>query len=89
MRTTRNRRRCWPSEPYHGDLLPAANHPRRLRDLSAPLNNDLPDAYNEWSNLHLKRLSDVQRQGEVCQEIKVEPDEFARFAAGEQVHAQL
>jgi hypothetical protein len=29
----------------------------------------------------LKKLSDVRRQGEVCQEIKVEPDEFARFAA--------
>jgi hypothetical protein len=45
------------------------------------LNNDLPDTYNEWSNLHLKKLSDVRRQGEVCQEIKVQPDEFARFAA--------
>ena len=53
------------------------------------LNNDLPDTYNEWSNLHLKKLSDVRRQGESLPGNQSRAGRVCAVRGGEQVHAQL
>jgi hypothetical protein len=43
------------------------------------LNNDLPDAYEEWLGFLMKGESDFNRQGHTVGHIKIDPDELARY----------
>ena len=43
------------------------------------LNNDLPDAYDEWLKFQVKGESDFARQGHTVRHIPIDPDELARY----------
>lgn len=43
------------------------------------LNNDLPDAYEEWRKFLVKGESASNRQGHTVGQIKIDPDELARY----------
>jgi len=45
------------------------------------MGNNIPDTYNEWSYLALKRKNDAVSRQETVHEIEIYPDEFARYAA--------
>ena len=45
------------------------------------MGNNIPDTYDEWSYLALKRKNDAVERQEVVHEIEVYPDEFASYAA--------
>ena len=43
------------------------------------LHPDLPNAYDEWFDLQLEKGKDLALAGHKVRQIKVEPNEFARF----------
>jgi hypothetical protein len=50
------------------------------------LNNDLPDAYEEWLKFQAKGEFDTGRQGHTIGHIKIDPDELARYCGAHGGH---
>ena len=53
------------------------------------LQGNLPNTYDEWSEVHMRKAADILDAGDIYREVQIDPDEFAGACGSDGVDRTL